>query len=247
MHEFHLLKCRGRGCWSSRARPQAKDLSTGILTDEASLKLLSQEFNRSRCPHCGVEHSWWSRDAKFVDALPQSEWVEFAHDEPVRTDRQRSQKATPQVTANGASLGVLLDVLVHTAIEQTEGKARAAFYVADAEGTGLHHVVGMPEAYARRVDGFAIGPESLACGLAAAIRLPVITPDVTEEPRSKPWLSLAEEFGYRACWSFPVETPTGKIVGTFAMYYKEPREATQRDIDNAAALTRTAGAIISRH
>lgn len=48
-----------------------KDFSTGILTDEASLKLLSQEFNRSRCPHCGVEHSWWTGDAKFVEALPQ--------------------------------------------------------------------------------------------------------------------------------------------------------------------------------
>jgi hypothetical protein len=45
----------------------------------------------------------------------------------------------------------------------------------------------------------------------------------------------------------PIETPTGKIAGTFAMYYKEPREATPRDLDVAAALTRTAGAIISRH
>ena len=224
-----------------------KDFSTGIMTDEASLKLLSQELNRSRCPHCGVEHSWWTRDAKLVDALPQKDWVEFAHAEVVGIDPGYSEKGTPRVTVNSASLGTLLDVLVRTAIEQAQGKARAAFYIADASGTGLHHVVGMPEAYARRVDGFAIGPKSLACGLAASIRLPVITPDVTEEPRWKPWLSLANEFGYRACWSFPVETPAGKVVGTFAMYYKEPREATQRDLDNAAALTRTAGAIISRH
>jgi GAF domain-containing protein len=61
--------------------------------------------------------------------------------------------------------------------------------------------------------------------LAAAIRLPVITPDVHEEPRWKPWLSLAKEGGYRACWSFPVETPARRVVGTFAMYYREPRKA----------------------
>jgi two-component system CheB/CheR fusion protein len=34
----------------------------------------------------------------------------------------------------------------------------------------LHHVIGMPQAYARCVDGFSIGVQSLACGLAAAIR-----------------------------------------------------------------------------
>jgi two-component system CheB/CheR fusion protein len=42
---------------------------------------------------------------------------------------------------------------------------RAAIYL--ARGRGLHHLVGLPAEYAREVDGFAIGPESLACGLAA--------------------------------------------------------------------------------
>jgi hypothetical protein len=49
---------------------------------------------------------------------------------------------------------------------------------------------------------------------------------------------------WRACWSFPVETSAGKILGTFAMYYKEPREATQRDLDLATTLTRAASLII---
>jgi len=223
-----------------------KDFSTGILTDEDSLSLTPRELTRSHCPHCGVEHAWWTKDAKLVPALPSSEWIEFAPPEADKTILQRDQKEMRLVAVNDASLSDLLNVLVRTAIQTSEG-ARAAFYLADANGTKLHHVVGMTPAYAQRVDGFAIGPQSLACGLAAAIRLPVITPDVFEEPRWQPWLSLAREFDYRACWSFPVETPEGKIVGTFAMYYKEPRQATQRDLDVAAALTRTAGAIIARH
>ena len=56
-----------------------------------------------------------------------------------------------------------LQVLVRGAIEQTGGKARAAFYLADDSGRTLHHITGMPKAYANCVDGFAIGPESLAC------------------------------------------------------------------------------------
>jgi GAF domain-containing protein len=156
------------------------------------------------------------------------------------------QPSTQADVRAGTSLPALLDVLVRAAIEHAERKAKAAFYVADPQGTKLHHVVGMPESYARRVDGFPIGPQSLACGLAAAIRLPVITPDVHGEPRWKPWLSLAKEGGYRACWSFPVETPARRVVGTFAMYYREPRKPTPRDLDLAAALSRTAAGIISR-
>jgi GAF domain-containing protein len=102
----------------------------------------------------------------------------------------------------------------------------------------------MPRAYARYVDGFVIGPQSLACGLTAWTRRPIITRDVTKEPRWKPWLWLAKEFDCRACWSFPVENSAGKVLGTFAMYYKEPRHATQRDLDVAANLTSAAASIL---
>jgi hypothetical protein len=148
---------------------------------------------------------------------------------------------------NDVSLAGLLEALVRTAIEQTGGKARAAFYLADDEGKTLRHIAGMPPTYARCVDGFKISSQSLACGLAAATRSPVITPDVVADPRWKQWLWLAKEFDYRGCWSFPVETPDGKIVGTFAMYYEEPTEPKQSDLELASVLTRTAATIISKH
>src|SRR5262249_20470657 len=125
---------------------------------------------------------------------------------------------------NRSSLADLLDVLVCTAIEQSEGKARAAFYLADANRTELRHIIGMPQAYARYVDGFAISPQSLACGVAAATGHPVITSDVTEEPRWKDWLWLAKQFDYRACWGFSVLTSSGKVIGCFSMYFRDPPE-----------------------
>jgi GAF domain-containing protein len=146
-----------------------------------------------------------------------------------------------------ASLADRLGILVRTAIEYTHGNARAAFYLADGERKTLHHVTGMPEAYAKYVDGFAIGPESLACGLCVSMQRPVITPDVIAEPRWRSWLWLPKQFDYRACWSFPIETASGKVLGSFAMYYKEPTEATSHELDFAAALTRTAVTVISNH
>jgi hypothetical protein len=161
--------------------------------------------------------------------------------------RSTSSRVEIPPAANGASLPDLLGVLVRAAIEHADGKARAAFYLADAAGAELHHIIGMPDAYARCVNGFAIGEQSLACGLAAATRQPIITPDVSEEPRWKQWLWLAQEFGYRACWSFPVAIASGTVVGSFAMYYTEPREAERCDLDLASVLTRTAAAIILGH
>jgi len=201
-----------------------KDFSTGILTDTDSLALTPQDLTRSYCPHCGMEHAWLPKDAKLVPALPRGEWVEFADDEAAKTDSERGQGEI-RVRAINTPISDLLDVLIRTAIATSGGDARAAFYIAN--GGTLHHITGMSEAYAKYVDGFVIGPQSLACGLAAATGKPIITRDVAEEPLWEPWLWLAKQFDYRACWSFPVESPAGQIVGTFAMYYKEPRDATQ--------------------
>jgi len=165
-------------------------------------------------------------------------------------DRQAwlaGQREALTVALDGAPLKTSLGALVGTAIDQCGRGVRAAFYLADSEGTALHHVVGMPADYAEAVDGFKIGPESLACGLATHTGLPVLTTDVKKEPLWTPWLWLAEKYEYRGCWSFPVSTKTGTFVGTFALYWPQPREATTLDLDFAALLTQTAAIIISRH
>jgi PAS domain-containing protein len=111
----------------------------------------------------------------------------------------------------------------------------------------LHHIVGMDDEYAAAVDGFAIGPESLACGLAAHTGEALITVDVREEARWEQWQWLAERFGYRGCWSFPLNTSAGKFIGTMALYHAEPRDATDRVRQLAALLTSTASIVIARH
>jgi PAS domain S-box-containing protein len=158
-----------------------------------------------------------------------------------------AQKDAFQAAVNDAPLAEALGYLIRAAIEQMNGNARCAFNIANNERTELRHVVGMPESFARHVEGFKIGLDSLACGLAVATGQPVITPDVLLEPRWAPWLWLAKEFDFRGCWSFPVETSAGKIVGTFAIYSGEPREPASQNLEFVATLAHTASIIISRH
>lgn len=158
-----------------------------------------------------------------------------------------AQRDAFQAAINGAPLEVSLGRLIRAAIAHSTAELRCAFYIANAERTELRHVSGMTESYAKAVDGFRIAADSLSCGLAVYIGKPVITPDVTKEPLWTDWRSLAAHHDFRACWSFPVETETGKVIGTLAMYYREPREPTTDDLSFAATLTQSAAIIISRH
>ena len=154
-----------------------------------------------------------------------------------------------EAAMSGLSLEQSLGRLIRTALEGS-ADPRAAFYLLDVDGACLHPVAvneGMPASYTSRVDGFKVGADSLACGLAVALNSPVITPDVNEDPKWAPWLGLAQEFDFRGCWSFPINTTTGKPVGTFALYHRRPSEATPRDLMLAEAITQAAGIIISQH
>jgi hypothetical protein len=41
-----------------------QDVATGIETDEASFNQIPDVLTRSRCPLCGLDHSWWKREAR---------------------------------------------------------------------------------------------------------------------------------------------------------------------------------------
>ncbi|MGA2057882.1 MAG: GAF domain-containing protein [Bradyrhizobium sp.] len=155
------------------------------------------------------------------------------------------QRQAFESALSDAPLAESLGILVDTAIAALGSGVRAAFYITDPDGTALHHVVGMSAEYAQAVDGFVVGPESIACGLATGQA--VLTADVRADPRWEPWLRMAARFGYRGCWSFPIHTAVRRFAGTFALYWPEPREASANDTELASMITQTAAVIISRH
>jgi PAS domain S-box-containing protein len=173
-------------------------------------------------------------------------------EEALRTNekRMRGQKEAFQAAIHGAPLEDSLGILARIVTEETAGEARTAFYIADPDLTCLHPIRGagdMPQSYLKQVEGFVIGRDSLACGLATATGRPVLTRDVFEEPLWKPWVHLAKEYDFRGCWSFPIETRDGKPMGTFAQYFTTAREAAPHDLALADVVTQAAAIIISRH
>jgi PAS domain S-box-containing protein len=201
--------------------------------------------------HWGKPHNPSERELRLLDVLARqaADVIDrHAAQEALRASEiwLASQKEAFQSAVNGAPLETSLGMLVRTAVEQANTDVRYAFYIVNEAGTELHRVAGMSKAYAETMDGFKIAADSLACGLAAATGRPVITPDVTRDPRWKDWLWMAQQHDYRAVWSFPIETAEGKVVGAFELYFTHPRDATPRDHEFAAVFTKAAAIIISR-
>jgi diguanylate cyclase (GGDEF)-like protein/PAS domain S-box-containing protein len=94
------------------------------------------------------------------------------------------------------------------------------------DAAGLLHPLGgpsLPEDYSRALDGTAIGPDVGSCGTAAFYGQPVLAEDIDTDPRWQPYKAMPLAVGLRACWSTPVKAKDGRVIATFAFYYREPR------------------------
>lgn len=94
------------------------------------------------------------------------------------------------------------------------------------DAAGLIHPLGgpsLPEDYSRALDGIAIGPNVGSCGTAAFYGEPVLAIDLDTDPRWQPYKAMPLAIGLRACWSTPVKAKDGRVIATFAFYYREPR------------------------
>ncbi|WP_177195770.1 EAL domain-containing protein [Bradyrhizobium sp. OK095] len=94
------------------------------------------------------------------------------------------------------------------------------------DAAGLVHPLGgpsLPEDYSRALDGIAIGPNVGSCGTAAFYGEPVLATDLDTDPRWQPYKAMPLEVGLRACWSTPIKAKDGRVIATFAFYFRESR------------------------
>lgn len=104
----------------------------------------------------------------------------------------------------------------------------------------------LPAAYTAAIDGAEIGPCAGSCGTAAYLGAAVFVSDIESDPLWADYKQIALPHGLRACWSTPILTRGRKVLGTFAMYHREPREPTVRDLMLVDLVTQTAALVIDR-
>jgi PAS domain S-box-containing protein len=203
--------------------------------------------------HASREWRWVTVRAVPIQPTADSHvaWVGMNQD---ITDRKHGlalaegQKHVLELIARGAPLSETLNALVRLVEEQSEDMY-GSILLLDPEGKHLHHGAAprLPESYTKAIDGALIGPQVGSCGTAAFMRRPVFVEDIAVDPLWADYKHLALPHGLRACWSTPIVDANGQVLGTFAMYYKEPALPLDRHLKLIDLATHTAAICLSRH
>src|SRR6266446_5724671 len=166
-------------------------------------------------------------------------------------DRKRAESLVAveirilEMLAKGDSLTEILDSLCRLVEERAKGVLASILLV---DGDRLRHggAPSLPKAYTDAINGAVIGPSAGSCGTAAYRGEPVIVEDIATDPLWADYRDLALPHSLRACWSTPVFSSQGKVIATFAMYYREPRRPTERDQEMIDQITHLAGVTIQQ-
>jgi two-component system, chemotaxis family, CheB/CheR fusion protein len=245
----------------SRAELIGKELfEVGLLKDQAAsrdafLRLREQGFIRYEDLPLETK-AGERRDVEMVSNLYAEDGEQIIQCN-IRdiTERKRMeaidlvQKSAFEKTIRGAPLTEVLELLVRTARDHFGHETRTAIFTVDAAHACLRFgaTAGMDESYMQAVDGFKIDPKNPSCGTVAYTGEALIVDDVANDPLWKPFRQLALQHEIYACWSFPISSPGGEVLGTFAIYHRRPKPAKAADVHIIRLFARAAAILIERH
>ncbi|MEH2613350.1 EAL domain-containing protein [Bradyrhizobium sp. AZCC 1693] len=222
---------------------QANQLLAGRFTDRRTLLRLRRRI----CDGCGDEEEVLAYDKNGNEI-----WVS-AMVKAFRNDRGRIKYVFALLSDISESkqlrslqqliMGALADELPLTEIADQlcrRVEAIAPDVVASVlhvDSDGLVHPLGgpsLPDDYSRALEGVAVGPDIGSCGSAAYYGKPVLASDIDNDPRWQPFKAMPLAAGLKACWSTPIKAKDGRVIGTFAFYFRERRAPSrwhQRIVD----------------
>lgn len=105
----------------------------------------------------------------------------------------------------------------------------------------------LPKAYLEAIDNLLIGDNVGSCGTAAFLKREVIVSDIASDPLWEHYRKLALKYDLKACWSLPVLSSKGNIIGTFAAYAKEVCSPTKEKLELLRSVAKTVGIAIEKH
>lgn len=152
----------------------------------------------------------------------------FSHDDSPKFVAE--QKRIEDMIADETPLIVILSELV-LMIEAQSPEMLCSILLLSEDGNHVRHAVApsLPESYTQAIDGSPIGPKHGSCGTAMFRGKPVVVTDIATDPLWDDYREFARLIDMSACWSTPILSSKGKVLGSFAMYYREPRGPKQEE------------------
>ena len=139
---------------------------------------------------------------------------------------QSLQNAILESIARGEELAAIMTVLCERVEALAPGVVCSVVTIDEDFRLRPLAAPSLPQAYGEAVNGIAIGPHVGSCGTAIYRKSPVEVTDIATDPHWEGYRDLVLPLGLRACWSSPIAARDGRVVGSFAVYYRDPRGPT---------------------
>ncbi|HEY2961431.1 MAG TPA: GAF domain-containing protein [Pyrinomonadaceae bacterium] len=133
------------------------------------------------------------------------------------------QRIEDMIAADMPLSGILSELVLM--IEAQSPEMLCSILLLSDDGNHVRHAVApsLPANYVKVIDGSPIGPKHGSCGTAMFRGKPVIVTDIATDPLWDEYRNFAWAINVAACWSTPILSSKGKVLGSFAMYYRDPR------------------------
>lgn len=137
-----------------------------------------------------------------------------------------SEKQALHKLANGEPLEAVLTSLI-LALESQFPAMVCSIYLLDAikQNWRLGAAPSLPLAYVNTLDGMAID-DCASCRVAVRTGEPAITVDISTDPLWQEICDLPLGYNLRACWSTPIISSEGEVLGSWAIYHHTPHIPT---------------------
>src|SRR6267142_259574 len=153
------------------------------------------------------------------------------------------------MVAGGHSMSAILEALCQL-VESTASGCYCSVVLVDPSGTHLEHgaAPSLPASFITSIIGRPVNVDSGPCAMASYLNEQVIAADLKSETRwaAYEWCPMALAHGLQACWSTPISSAVGKVLGAFALYYDKPRTPTSLEQSLIEQFTHIASIAVER-
>lgn len=158
------------------------------------------------------------------------------------------QKRALELAIKDAPVNKIFDVIARTVEKQSGNMVMASIMILDEDKKHLRlgAAPSLPEEYKKAIDGMEIGISAGSCGTVAFTGKPIIVSDIASDPLWTEFRDTALKHGLEACWSNPIYSSSGQVLGTFAIYFSKMIDPMEQDWSVVEFLSQTVAIIIER-
>jgi GAF domain-containing protein len=145
--------------------------------------------------------------------------------------REEATQIALETVAEGGPLACVLEFLCRTMEDESVDRVIACIHPLNDDATMFRDTAApsLDKSYREATDGMLVSSMTGPCCHAVITRQTVVVPEVAADPKWAKFQAFAEPLGIRSCWSTPIFSNDGKVLGTFAHYYFEARDPSPRD------------------